>query len=79
MAGLQNLLEDVFKLRVSKGLINKTLKRIAASLEGAVRELEKALPDSKQVNVDENSCPSCDYPPRGLVKGRSTTMELSPV
>jgi hypothetical protein len=65
LKGLQTLVKDFFGIDVSKGQIDKTIKKIGSIFEEPVKEMAEALKEQNFVHVDETGWP--EYSLKGWV------------
>lgn len=52
-SSIRKLFRDVLKVRVSRGLLAKLVRKVSASLKDPYEELLRLLPEQNQLNVDE--------------------------
>ena len=55
ITGIQGVLSDVFKVKVSRGCICETINRASKCLEPARKEIEENIPKNDILNIDETS------------------------
>jgi transposase len=52
-SSIRKLFRDVLKVRVSRGLLAKLVRKVSASLKDPYEELLRLLPEQDQLNIDE--------------------------